>query len=496
MKGVIYCRVSSKDQVEGTSLDSQELACRDYARRHGIEVVQVFVEEGESAKFADRTQLLELLNFCRQRGQGIDVLLVWKVDRFARNVEDHYTIKAALKKLGVRVVSVTEPIQEDPNGKLLETILAGFAQFDNDIRALRTRQGMQQRIREGIWPWHPPLGYLPPRIGKKTQPDQPDPSSFAAIKKAWRLVATGAYRKADIVRLLRSWDVLAYRGRPVTPQTLDHMFANPYYAGVLRDPWSGEEHPGRQVPMVSKAEFACVQDVLANWSRSAPHHRLNETFPLRGHVRCPTCQSLMTGYFAKGKRKLYAYYKCFARSCPTRTKSYSAAAVNEEFSGFLTDTAVPHYWAKDIVRELVEAYADSTDHLRLAVTNMQREIETVNRQLHELISMRAARLVTDEEFAVQSEQFRRVRSQLQARMSSVQPSLSEQELGQLGETLADLQATWHSLPPLAKRGFGELLFPAGYVFRRVRTTEKGLLFRTFDPNNDRESNVADPCPRI
>jgi site-specific DNA recombinase len=159
MNAVIYCRVSSKEQVEGTSLESQEQACQEYARRHNLTIAKVFVEEGESAKFADRTQLLELLNYCRDRSRKVEILVVWKLDRFARNVEDHYTIKAALKKLGVQILSVTEPIQADPNGKLLETILAGFAQFDNDVRALRTVQGMQQRLREGIWPFRPPLGY-------------------------------------------------------------------------------------------------------------------------------------------------------------------------------------------------------------------------------------------------------------------------------------------------------------------------------------------------
>ena len=56
MNGIIYCRVSSKEQVDGTSLESQEAACRDYAHRNGIEVVKVFIERGESAKFADRRQ--------------------------------------------------------------------------------------------------------------------------------------------------------------------------------------------------------------------------------------------------------------------------------------------------------------------------------------------------------------------------------------------------------------------------------------------------------
>ena len=79
MNGIIYCRVSSKEQIEGTSLETQELACREYARSQNIKILRTFVERGESAKFADRTQLIELLDFCRQNRERVQVLLVWKL---------------------------------------------------------------------------------------------------------------------------------------------------------------------------------------------------------------------------------------------------------------------------------------------------------------------------------------------------------------------------------------------------------------------------------
>src|SRR5690242_4776824 len=105
MNGVIYCRVSSKEQIEGTSLESQEQACREYARAHNIETAKIFIERGESAKFADRTQLVELIDYCKANSGRVSVLLVWKIDRFARNVADHFSVKATLQKYGVNVVS-------------------------------------------------------------------------------------------------------------------------------------------------------------------------------------------------------------------------------------------------------------------------------------------------------------------------------------------------------------------------------------------------------
>jgi len=93
MNAVIYCRVSSTEQFDGTRLESQELACKEYAARNDLTVVRTFIERGESSKFADRPQLLELLARCAKREKSIQQVLVWKVDRLARNVGDHFNIK-------------------------------------------------------------------------------------------------------------------------------------------------------------------------------------------------------------------------------------------------------------------------------------------------------------------------------------------------------------------------------------------------------------------
>ena len=124
---VIYIRVSSSDQVEGTSLDDQEARCRKYCEEMGYEVLAVFREEGVSAKSADRKALLELMEYCRKNKGTIDACVVWKVDRFARNAEDHFYVRKILVDYGVLLQSVTEPIGNNPAEKLMEVILAGTA---------------------------------------------------------------------------------------------------------------------------------------------------------------------------------------------------------------------------------------------------------------------------------------------------------------------------------------------------------------------------------
>jgi site-specific DNA recombinase len=491
MNAIVYVRVSSQDQVEGTSLESQEIACREYARRHNLDVSQVFVEQGESAKFADRTQLLALLDYCKVKSNATSALIVWKLDRFARNVEDHFAIKAALRRHGVSVVSVTEPIAQDANGKLMETILAGFAAFDNDVRALRSIQGMQQRLRNGLFPWKPPLGYLPPRLGRKTEPDYPDSRRFEPLKKAWQLFATGAYTKASIVRLLQSWGVLAYRRESVSPQMLDYILRNPYYAGILRDPWTGAEYEGRHVAMVSRQEFARVQELVAIRNNVQPHHRVNRDFPLRGLVRCPTCEHPLTGAFSRGRRKSYPYYNCFRRDCSTRTRSYAAKAVHDEFTAWLRELSVAAPLCQATLHDVRLVVTAERETTQKATRSIGDSIHVLERQFGELIAMRASKLITDAEFISQRDKLQRQRCTLEAKTDVPQDRwLTDTDERYLIASMQDIYGLWESTPIDFRRRFEELMLPVGYVFQKVRTAERGLLFSVFAPSRDGESNEA------
>src|SRR3989344_6052521 len=103
-KAIIYVRVSSDEQVKGTSLDDQEKRCRLYCADQGLEVLEIFREEGASAKSADRKILLEAIEFCRKNKGTISAFVVWKVDRFARNTEDHFAVRKILLDYGTTLM--------------------------------------------------------------------------------------------------------------------------------------------------------------------------------------------------------------------------------------------------------------------------------------------------------------------------------------------------------------------------------------------------------
>ena len=223
----------------------------------------------------------------------------------------------------------------------METILAGFAQFDNDVRATRTVQGMRRKIKEGIFPWNPPLGYKTVTQGrdKKTRPDEPDEPTFGLLKRAWQEFLTGAHTKRDMVRLLKAWGVATRRGKPVSPQSLDNLFKNPFYAGLIEDPWSKERFSGLHTPMVTELEFAKVQATMGRRQNNTSHQRHRDEYPLRGLVRCPRCQYHVTASTSKGRSNRYRYYHCYNRSCSLRGKSIPAATAEREFEAHLARIA-------------------------------------------------------------------------------------------------------------------------------------------------------------
>ncbi len=495
MNAIIYCRVSSKEQVDGTSLESQELACREHAARNGLSVARVFVERGESAKYADRTQLLEMLAYCGAHKQKIEQLLVWKVDRLARNVGDHFNIKATLLKLGVRVVSVTEPIDAKPEGKLLETILAGFAQFDNDIRAARTVQGMRGKIQEGIIPWQPPLGYKGAALAgsKKMMPDIPDQPAYGLLQRAWADLATGAYTKAQIQRMLHARGLCTRHGNPLSSQIIDHIFADPFYAGIIVDPWSKEEHTGGHLAMISRETFDAVQKVIQGRSRSLPHRELRPEFPLRSFARCVNCECALTGSFSRGRSRLYPYYHCVRQHCGQHGY-YALDDVHAEYRQFLHETSVsPHALShlRDSIRSIASAW--QTERATVAAKRVAGH-KRAEAELQQLIRMKMAELITDDEFRMQRSILAERLQESSARNleSTAAPELALQNLDLICKPLMHLADTWKAIPIKFQRRFQHLTLPRGFVVGQVGTAPKGHLLSFFEANLPADTNVVPP----
>lgn len=135
---VLYPRVSSQKQLDNASLPTQLKEMRRWAQREGCEVVGVFEDRGRSAKTTNRPALQEMLRWIADHPRGADAVLVYDFSRLARKIEDHLAICGTLASHKVALVSVTQPVSDDPFGKFMGRLLANLAELNNDERACRS----------------------------------------------------------------------------------------------------------------------------------------------------------------------------------------------------------------------------------------------------------------------------------------------------------------------------------------------------------------------
>lgn len=306
-QAVIYCRVSTKEQVEeGNSLVTQEKICKEYALKQGYSITQIFIEQGESAKTADRPQLQNLLAFCANRKNRVSAVIAYKLDRLSRNTDDYSQIRLLLKRYGVEIKSTTEFFENTPVGRFLENTMANIAQFDNDIRSERCAGGMKEAVREGRYVWMAPIGYSNIKVVDKASIGI-NPVLGPIVKETFELIALNRFPIEETRRLMTEKGLTNPKGKPLAKSYFYRLIRNELYAGWINK--FGERHKGHFEPLVSELVFQQVQRVIKQRGKiNKPHITDHPDFPLRRFVK-NTAGKKLTGSWSKGRYQKYPYYR-------------------------------------------------------------------------------------------------------------------------------------------------------------------------------------------
>ncbi|MGH3442624.1 MAG: recombinase family protein, partial [Nitriliruptorales bacterium] len=215
-RAAIYVRVSSKEQAEGGySIEAQQGACRRFVAERGWLLAGEYVDRGESARTADRPEFQRMLR--ENATDPAHFIVVHKIDRLARNVEDHVLVRGQLRKQGTRLVSVTEAIDESPMGRMMENIAASFAEWYSDNLGQEVRKGMTQKARNGIWPSTAPIGYRNVRtgLGRKSESVlEIDSETAPLVREAFELYATGQWTLTTLAAELEKRGLRTRNGKP------------------------------------------------------------------------------------------------------------------------------------------------------------------------------------------------------------------------------------------------------------------------------------------
>lgn len=332
MKVVLYVRVSSEEQAQKDLSIPAQLSCLNaVVQKQGHTVARVFEDAGYSA-FIDarsRPDFMKLVRYCV--AQKPDAVLVWKYDRFARNVDDSRLYKTLLLKAGVKVISINEPIEDSPSGFLLERMLEIFAEFaprnmGRDVARGYRKKAEQGKRTTGLAPY----GYrLEPVLenGKARQELVPGPAQeVETVRRMFSMSEQGMGAKA-IAKTLNLECVSGSPGHTFRSSTVLRMLRNPVYAGFIRHGEvltvaylrSKQASPlvvaSSHTPLIPPAQYERVQDVIRLRTNVLERARYVQSFyMLKGVIQCGVCGASMTGYYQQAKNKPRKhFYQCMKR---------------------------------------------------------------------------------------------------------------------------------------------------------------------------------------
>jgi site-specific DNA recombinase len=381
-KAVIYARYSSDNQRE-ESIDAQIRGIKEYAEKNNIQIVRVYTDEARSATIDNRPSFLQMINDSKLG--GFDLVIVHKLDRFARNRYDSAFYRRELKKNGVQIISVTENLDDSPESIILESVLEGMAEYYSRNLAREVMKGMKETAYQCKHTGgKPPLGY---DVGKNKK-YVINAHEAEAVRLMFEMYANGA-GYVQIINGLRQGGYKTQTGRAFGKNSIHDILKNEKYRGVYIFNRSEQKINGKRNHRKNKKEediikieggmpriiddetWKLVQAKMSNNKKGA--YSAKEVYLLSGLIYCAKCGGAMTGTRRRAGRNkdLYISYECSTRK---RTKGCDMKAVNRDY-------------VENIVIEHLEKNIFSPDALNKLVIKISQYAAAQNKEINQDIKL-------------------------------------------------------------------------------------------------------------
>lgn len=390
--GALYIRVSTDDQAE-LSPDAQKRLLLDYARKNHIIISEEFVfSESVSGRHVQkRPEFQRMIAIAKQPSHPIDVILVWKFSRFARNQEESIVYKSMLKKDGVEVVSISEPLIDGPFGTLIERIIEWMDEYYSIRLSGEVLRGMKEKALQHGYQSVPCLGYRAVGGGK---PFVIDEAEYAIVSHIMDLYDNQNMDATAIARKCNELGYLTRRKKPFEKRTIDRILANPFYCGTVA--WNGIEFEGTHETRISRERFENRQKLTASRKRTRIVRNVSTCRHwLSGILKCSVCGSSLSYNYAKIPHFVcWRYSKGFHKEYVGITVANAEKAVLAYFDEILAgadftyiqkkppsdDTALMEHLEKELSKistreqRIKEAYENGIDSLEEYKANKDRLI--------------------------------------------------------------------------------------------------------------------------
>lgn len=385
MTAVIYARYSSDNQRE-ESIEGQIRECTAYAEKNGITVVKHYIDRALSAKTDNRPDFQQMIKDSEKR--LFDIVLVWKLDRFARNRYDSAHYEYLLERNHVKLVSATEPISDSPAGIMVKSMLTGMAEYYSAELSEKVVRGMTENVLKGKYNG----GTIP--IGFKVDEEkffQVDPLKAPFVVEAFQRYNDGATMK-ELMNWLNDSGVTTNRNQKFTYNSVQTLLTNKRYIG--ENHFKDIVMPDSIPAIVDKDLFEEVQQKIKKNSRAPARHKAEDDYLLTTKLFCGMCGAMMFGECGTGRNKVvHHYYKCATakrfKTCKKKTvrKEWLEDLVIAETMKLIQDDAV----IDAIVAEVMELQDQENTTLPL----LEKQMHEVENSIENMLNAIQAGVLTN-----------------------------------------------------------------------------------------------------
>jgi len=371
---VIYARFSSHSQTE-QSIEGQLRVCYEYAKANGHIVIGEYIDRAQSGTSDNRSDFQRMIEDSERHAfQGV---LVYQLDRFARNRYDSAINKAKLKKNGVRVLSAKENITDDASGVLIEGVLESMAEYYSVELSQKIKRGMEINAKKCLANGsNPGLGY---RVNKD-RTFSIDEEEAQIVREIFERYASGEV-VADIIRDLNARQFKTSRGKEFNKNSINRILHNRRYIGYYI--YKGEETPGGMPRIIDDALFNRVQSILEANKKAPGRTKGRMEYLLTTKLFCGHCKEPMTGYGGTSKTGArYHYYKCNG----SKKKLCSKLPVPKEEIEEIVINACMYLFTEERIKFIADAIykACLEDGDLLSIKRIQETIDETDKAIENL----------------------------------------------------------------------------------------------------------------
>lgn len=414
--GALYIRVSTEDQAE-LSPDAQKRLLLDYAKKNDIIVSRdfIFSESVSGRHVQKRPEFQRMIATAKQPSHPIDVILVWKFSRFARNQEESIVYKSMLKKDRVDVVSVSEPLIEGPFGSLIERIIEWMDEYYSIRLSGEVLRGMKEKALQHGYQTTPCLGYDAVGHGK---PFVINEAEYAMVSYIMDLYDNQNMDETAIARRCNDLGYRTKRGNPFERRTIDRILENPFYCGTVI--WNGVEFEGAHEVRLSRERFEKRQELIASRKRPIKARNVSACKHwLSGLLKCFICGATLsyTGSNACPYFQCWKYAKGFHKTSVALSVKKAEEAVTDYFDQILSGAEFSY------VRK--SQPKDSND---LEIERLQKELSKLEVREKRIREAYESEIDTLEEYKANKERLAASRLKLNSQIENLLHDQEEPEI--------------------------------------------------------------------